>query len=448
MEIADGVGERVRRRRVQKGLTQAQLGDPYSGAFVSQIETGRRIPSLEKLALFAKRLGVSVQELATGVPPAVEPEAVLRLQEGWRQLYLGRYGKARSAFRLARQGADQLRHPVLKAKAIVGLARCAEYEGQTSDAMALYEEAQEIFRSNAPAPASVEAVAGIARCHQMKGGARVALHVLESYLLELELRELPDPSALMRVFASLVWPYTELGLYEKASTAAGKALKLQVAVNDPEEVAAMYLNTARALLNSGRSDDALESLKKAEEIFRDLNWQTEIARAQTNQGIVLTANGDLADARTMLRAALATYRAVGFVRGEARTLNELARLERLLGDVATGADMARQALELLREMEALPELALAHRELGLCIAPHDSPNAEAHLRGAIDLYERCGEIDHAADTHRLLGDLLERNEQHSGVAAYRAGLLLLERRLDRSDRVDGVDGPSPVTSRG
>lgn len=441
MEIADGVGERVRRLRLGKGLTQAQLGDPYSAAFVSQIETGRRLPSLEKLALFAKRLGVTVQELATGVPPAVEPEAVLRLQEGWRQLYLGRYSRARHSFRLARQGGDQLRHPVVKAKAIVGLARCAEYEGQTADAMALYEEAHEIFLVNAPAPARVEAVAGIARCHQMRGAVRVALHVLESYLLELEVRELPDPSALMRLFASLVWPYTELGLHEKASAAAAKALKLQGVVSNPEEIAAMHLNTARALLNSGQSDAALESLKKAEEIFRDLNWQTEIARAQTNQGIVLTAKGELTGARAMLRVALATYRAVGFVRGEARTLNELARLERLLGDARLGEDMARQALELLREMEALPELALAHREVGLCLAGHDAPRAEAHLREAIALYESCEEIDHAADTHRLLGDLLESHEPFSGVNAYRTGLLLIERRLDRSDRVGGVDDP-------
>lgn len=438
MEIADGVGERVRRLRIEKGLTQAQLGDPYSAAFVSQIETGRRVPSLDKLTLFAKRLGVSVQELATGVAPAVEPEAVLRLQDGWRCLYLGRYPDARRSFRLAHQAAERLNNTTLHARAVVGLGRCAEYEGQTSDAMESYVQARDLFRENAPLPAAVEAVAGMARCHQMRGATRLALHVLESYLLELELGELQDPSALMRVFASLVWPYTELGLYEKAHDAATHALKLQEAVNSPEEIAAMHLNTARALLNSGRSDDALESLKKAEEIFRNLNWETEIARAQTNQGIVLTAEGDLVNARLILRAALGTYRRVGFVRGEARTLNELARLERLLANVAEGGRLARQALELLREMEAVPELALAHRELGLCLAQNDSSTAEAHLREAIALYESCDEIDHAADTHRLLGDLLEGRERYAGVDTYKAGLALISHRLDRRDYLPGA----------
>ena len=46
----------------------------------------------------------------------------------------------------------------------------------------------------------------------------------------------------------------------------------------------MHLNAARALLHSGRIEDALDSLKRAEEIHRDLNWATEIARARTNAG--------------------------------------------------------------------------------------------------------------------------------------------------------------------
>ncbi len=132
-------------------------------------------------------------------------------------------------------------------------------------------------------------------------------------------------------------------------------------MENPEEIAAMHLNVARALLDEGRPDVALDSLTKAEAIVRDLDWQTEIARAQINRGIVLLANGQLCQARDEMRAALETFRAVGFARDEGRTLNELARVERLLGNLHTAESLARQALELLAEMEAVPELALAHR---------------------------------------------------------------------------------------
>jgi tetratricopeptide (TPR) repeat protein len=432
LRISDGFGQRLRRLRIEKGLTQAQLGEPYSAAFVSQIECGRRLPRPEPLALFAKRLGVTAEELATGVSPSFESDAFIQLQSGWRDLYLGRYGHARRAFKAAASAADQLHSPVLRARALVGLARCCEYEGQTADALRLYSSALQHFDS-APKSASVEAVAGIARCHQMNGSPRLALHVLERYLLELEQEQLSDPAALMRVYASLVWPYSELGLFPQASEAATKALKLQSRVGDPEEIASMHLNAARALLDSRRPDAALESLKKAEEIFRDLNWSTEIARAQTNRGIVLISIGNLYEAEGVFLEALATYRVVGFVRGEARTLNELARLKRILGKIEEAKESARQALELLIEMEAIPELALTHRELGLCLGVEDPTAAEAHLREAIALYERCDEIDHAADTYRLLGDLLGRTTPHAGASEYRSGLLLISGRLGRQD---------------
>ena len=267
----------------------------------------------------------------------------------------------------------------------------------------------------------------------MSGDAPLALHVLERFLAELHEQDLTDPAALMRTYASLVWPYTELGLHEKAHRAADKALRLQARVDDPEGIAGMHLNAARALLNSGRTDDALDSLKKAEEIYRDLNWRTEIARARTNRGIVLASKGDLLGARDALQEARDTFRSVGFTRSEALNLTELARVERRLGDIDRAQALARQALELLNEMDAKPELAFAHREVGLCLVEKDERAAEQHFRQAIELYTSCGEIDHAVDTHRLLGDLLERREPHAGAVEYKAGLLLLASRLDGID---------------
>ena len=195
----------------------------------------------------------------------------------------------------------------------------------------------------------------------------------------------------------------------------------------------MHLNVARALLTRGDTDAAVQSLDKAQEIYRDLNWQTEIARAEMARGILLVAEGKLSEAGRYLEAALSAFRSVGFIREESRALNELARLDRLGGDLPAAKERASQALELLTEMDAVPELALAHRELGLSMADENPSEAERHLRSAIGLYERCGEIDHAADTYRLLGDLLERREAYAGVGAYRAGLALISTRLARND---------------
>lgn len=63
------IGRRVRARRLAAGLTQAELGEPYTRSFVSAIEHGRCAPSLKVLWLFAARLHVEVGELVDGVNP-------------------------------------------------------------------------------------------------------------------------------------------------------------------------------------------------------------------------------------------------------------------------------------------------------------------------------------------------------------------------------------------
>ena len=411
-------------------MTQVELAGKYSSAYVSMIERGGKLPSPAAAREFADRLGVTVNELALGVPPNFEAELATRMQEAWRSLYLGRYDAAAGVFAACEVDAREYRFPVLEAKAVVGRARCAERQGQTSSALELFQAALERFRDHAPAPAAVEAIAGIARCHQMAGSVTAALVVLEQYMLELESRNLGEPEALMRVHASLIWPFSELGLKSKAVEAANKALALRSRVDKPEEVAVMYLNVARALLDDGRADDALASLNKAEAIFRDLDWQTEIARAQINRGIVLLSDGSLCRARDEIGTALETFRRVGFVVDEGRALNELAQVERLLSNPVAAEGHARQAVELLSEMEAVPELALAHRELGLCLRDRDRHAAEMNLRRAAELYGQCGETIHAADTYRLVGDMLDPLDPAAGKDAYRAALDLIAQSLE------------------
>ncbi len=303
MKIAPGFGDRLRRLRLEREMTQTELAGTYSPGYVSQIEAGKKAPSPAAVRQFADRLRVSVKELALGVPPNFEAQVLARIQEGWRALYLGDYAEARRAFAWADRESRRFRFPVLQAKALVGRARCAERQGQTADAMKAFEAALDLYRDHAPAPAAVEAIAGISRCHQMSGSPRMALHVLEQYLLELEVADLREPSALMRLYASLVWPYCELGLRRQAIDAAVRALELQPRVDHPEQVAGMYVNVARALMNGGRAADAIDALNKAEEIFRDLNWKTEIGRAQVGRGIVLVAEGEPEKARDDMRSA-------------------------------------------------------------------------------------------------------------------------------------------------
>ncbi len=62
-EFAQTLGRAIRERRQARGLTQSQLGDPFTKGFVSEVERGRSLPSLRALTLLADRLNVPMSEL-------------------------------------------------------------------------------------------------------------------------------------------------------------------------------------------------------------------------------------------------------------------------------------------------------------------------------------------------------------------------------------------------
>ena len=61
------IGRELRRRRVDRGLTQTALGQPFTRAFVSAVEQGHALPSIPALALLTDRLDTSLHDFFQGV---------------------------------------------------------------------------------------------------------------------------------------------------------------------------------------------------------------------------------------------------------------------------------------------------------------------------------------------------------------------------------------------
>src|SRR3954454_23077998 len=76
-QFALALGRAIRDRRRARGLTQTQLGTPFTKGFVSEVERGRSLPSLRALAFLAERLEVPVSELLgevkDGLPTVYTP---------------------------------------------------------------------------------------------------------------------------------------------------------------------------------------------------------------------------------------------------------------------------------------------------------------------------------------------------------------------------------------
>jgi len=74
------VGERIRQRRLELGLSQRQLAGPgVTYAYISRIEANARTPSVTALRKLAAKLDVSVHWLETGQPDPADELARLVL---------------------------------------------------------------------------------------------------------------------------------------------------------------------------------------------------------------------------------------------------------------------------------------------------------------------------------------------------------------------------------
>jgi tetratricopeptide (TPR) repeat protein len=422
MKQAEPLHVRLKRFRIERGLTQKELAEPrFTAAYMSILESGRRQPSPGAINYLAERLGVGYDELATGRPRDLIPQLMLRLQDARRSLSQGKRDGALEEARTIRDGAGEHSLVRIEAKAVELIALIEERGGNRDGALELYEEAEVLLREE-PLPIRTEAIAGQARCLQMLGDLRYAIHLLETHLAVLERSDLPDPLALMRVHAALVWPYTEAGLTRKASESARAALQLEAAVDDPARIASMHLNAARSLLEQGRPDDAMRSLERAEELYTKLEWDSEVASAYLARGIVMADRGDLEHARDLMNRSLQVLETSANEVTQARALNELASVERGLGDKKAASDYLNRAVSLLGDND-VAELAMSHRELGLCYWSEKPELAEKHLREAVELYRRAERPMQQAGTYLHLGDLFEElGDRPAAAAFFREGL--------------------------
>ena len=416
--------------RTERGLTQKELADPvYTHAYVSTIEAGRRQPSPAALEHFAKKLGIEPNELLTGTPTDLPVQLDIRLQDARVALSSGQIDEAEEAY--AAIGREAKRHnlPKLVARAHHGTALCAERRGSLEDAVALYEQAEDAVRRDSPT-ARVDAVVGKARCFQFMGDIRYSTYLLESLLETLVREDLADPASLLALHAPLVSNYFEAGLYKKAAESAAEALRLAPRVKDPFRLAVMHVNVSRVLLQRGEVEEAVTTLRRAEDLFGQLSLKTELARAQLALGWVHAREGNVEDARRELTEALELAREAKDPLDQAYAGVELGRLERLEGRAEPARALIEQAMTLVAEDDDVGFVAACHRELGLCTGETEPALAEKSFRSAIELFERAEAPVEIAATYRVLGDLFNaQGDERGGCESYRLGIMALEQTV-------------------
>jgi tetratricopeptide (TPR) repeat protein len=415
------LGERLRQARQAAGLTQRQLAfEGCTAAYVSRIEAGARVPSLQIIHEFAKRTGVSPQYLATGTADGEDLSS--ELLEAEIALRLGDEGRALELYEAALGEADS---PAALAQARLGLGRLALHGGDVSQGMSLLEQAID-SRALAPGDASAAANA-LGRSYVAQARFDEAFAVFERFLEEGRTRG--DEFDQVRFSVLLANAYIDHGDYGRAHAALGEVLDLARKTIDPMLHASLYWSQSRVHLSQGEPDLAAEYAQLALATLKASEQTLEAARALLLLAFIENDRGNPQAALDLIDEGEPVVAAAGEAADAAMFTVERARALSALGEADEAAELllgiaprlsAAAPKEAARAYTAVADIfrsqgdvprALELYELAAERAPVPSRPMTAALTAMAEIYEEQG------DTERALELLKQALAARTGTAA-------------------------------
>ena len=393
------VGRRLKEARERVGLSQRQLAFPgCSPAYISRIESGDRIPSLQLLRELGRRLGVTEDYLATGEEaPAkgasdlTEAEVALRLDE------------LDTAERLYTQAVARATDAQARGKALIGLGELAYRRGDPRAAIDLLEEAVALVGGVERDSALAET---LGRAYATMGELESAIGIFERCLAHSE--ALQDSYEIIRFSVLLAYACMDTGNLRRAEELLGRALSLGRDSTNP--TVRMQLYWSQSKLHGERNDPetAAAYARRALEVLRVTEDTHRTARAYQLLAHLELDRGRAEEALELIREGWPAIERDGNELEQAHFRIEEARALAMLGHEEEAAALAMKLTTRLGD--ALPEdagrayslLADIFADLG------DTARAQELYELAADLLEQHSPTRYVVDVYTKLSDLLER----------------------------------------
>jgi tetratricopeptide (TPR) repeat protein len=375
------VGRRLHEARLRAGLSQRELSFPgCSPAYISRIEAGDRIPSLQLLREMGQRLGVSEDYLATGAlaprsvdrnPLLVDAEVALRLDD---------YDLAETLYD---QALAQARDNFTRADAHEGLGNVAFRRGEPREAIRLLERSFALSRTEpAERPSAAEI---LARSHVALGEIDVAIDLLKHCVARYH--EENDPVTQVRFSVLLGYALTDAGRFRDAEETLAEGLEAGRGIKDPITRARLYWSQARLLAEQAESERAAEYARKALEVLRATEHSHFIALTHQLLAYLYNDLGRSDEALGLLEEGWPMLAATGSPIQIAHYRIEEARARAALGEKELAAAVAMEAIGVLGETQR-QDAGRAYSLLGEIFADlGDTARASELLELAIEILE-------------------------------------------------------------
>ncbi len=401
VDDAASVGKRLREARERAALSQRDIAFPgCSPAYISRIENGARVPSLQVLRELARRTGVTESHLAWGraepvapADPVTEAELALRFDDP--------SAARRQLEEISREASDAR----TRARALAGLGHVAFDAGEHAEAIRRFEEALQQW------PALEDDEPGLAdslgRAYAMRSEYEAAIAIFERRLAAAEERK--DVIETVRFSVLLANTLADRGLFPRAEELLGHALAIGGEVGDPVVRARLWWTQSRvhALQNDAARAEryarlALDTLLLTEHVRYAALAHQVLAHIKLDQGAAADSLDLLEQGWPLIVEGGNAYELALFQIEKSRALAKLGRFEeaREMAEIA-GAEMSRASPE--DAARALMVLAEIHEERG------DVDEAIATYRQAADTFP--GPHRYKIEAYSKLGELLKAQDR-------------------------------------
>jgi transcriptional regulator with XRE-family HTH domain len=337
------VGQRLKRLRLERGLSQRELAAPgVSYAYISRIEAGTRQPSVKALRRLAEKLAVTTEYLEFGRQLAEADERELRLTEAELDLRLGDPASAEHALRGLYEDAVRNADRSNASRARIALALAADDRGEHAAAVAGFKEA---FALERPSPLDRHDVfATLGRAYSALGQTDRAVELYRECLDEVARLAPENASLRTRYRIYLSYALSDAGDLHRAEIVLREALEDDTVEDDPHMRIRLHWSLARLAEMEGRSAAALRHARRAITLLEATEDDLHQGRAHVLAAWIMNSAGDARSALGELDKATSLFGRNAPADDVAMLALERSRSAALLGDAGAAEASAREAI--------------------------------------------------------------------------------------------------------
>jgi tetratricopeptide (TPR) repeat protein len=417
------VGERVRRLRIARGLTQRALGlDRFSKEYISQVERGRARPSAAALEWLADRLGVDRRFLETGVSSPEEERTAGLVARAEAAVAAREFETALECLERAGPAARGW-EPRLALRALVAGARAWSELGGVRGALALLGQARDLVEGESFTGVDrANVLFQMGRCRYKLSSIPTAVALFTEALDLMQHSDRVDDRLRSRIFRWRSRCYRRQNDMEAAREDVEAALELAERLGDRDGLAHGYFQASIIAERNGQWVLARSHAERAKELYEEQEDRLSVGRLLNNLGGLTFLLGDPEKAERLLKQAFAVALEVGSTPDAAQAVSSLAQVHLRTGQPELAEQQARHALSLLDgRVDFLDEQGNAQLVLGRALLEQGRlDEAEQEMAASEATFERLSSASHRAAAWTAQAELsIRRGDQNNALRLYR-----------------------------